>query len=117
MGGGFSAGQVQAAGGTVNTAISAAGTTRATATALTAAFNLVSTAAANSGVSLPAVSGPGDEVVVFNDGAANAFFVYPDSATIKINNITAGVGILVAPNTVCNFYKVSATRWVANLSA
>ena len=52
-----------------------------------------------------------------NDGTTNTFVVYPDSATIRINGLSAGSGINLANNTACEFVKVSATRWVANLSA
>lgn len=116
MAGGLSAGQVQALSGTITTGISAAGTTRGTATALTAAMNLISTAASLSGVALPTVNN-GDAILVFNDATGNSFYVYPENGTSTINQIAAGSGILLANNTSCIFQKVTATRWVANLSA
>lgn len=117
MGGGFSAGQVNALGGTVKTAISAAGTTRVTATVLTTAFNLVSTSASLAGVSLPTITTPGDEVWIYNDNTGNTLVVYPDSATIQINSQTVGTGVQLGNNTAMELIKVSATRWIAVLSA
>jgi len=117
MGGGFSAGQVVALGGTVKSGISAAGSTRATATALTTSINLVGTSASLAGVSLPAVSIPGDEVWVYNDNTGNTLVVYPDSGTIQINGLTAGTGVNLPNNTAIELLKISATRWIAVLSA
>jgi hypothetical protein len=54
--------------GDVATGVSAAGTTQATATALTANVNVIGTAAASSGVVLPA-SEAGDVIEVYNQGA------------------------------------------------
>ena len=118
MGAGFSAGQASAlVGPAPTTGISAAGTTRGTATALSAVTNLVSTAAANSGVSLPTGAVTNDWCMVFNDNTGNSFYVYPEAVGSKINNITAGNGVLLANNTACIFIKISSTRWIANLSA
>ena len=117
MAGGFSAGQATALNGTLKTAISAAGTTLATATALTNATNLVSTAAAGAGVALPTAAAIGDTVYVFNDGSGNTMVVYPHKSTAQINNVTAGSGINLANNTACYFTMISATRWIANMSA
>src|SRR5690242_16813853 len=75
LGAGFAPAQAQAiGGGTPATALSAAGTTLATATDLTSAINLVSTAAASSGVALPLNSNVGDQITVFNDGTGNSFY-------------------------------------------
>lgn len=116
MGLGFSA--LQASGdfiAAVATAISAAGTTQATATALTADCHLVSTAAANSGVIV--YNGViGDSQVVFNDNTGNTFFVYPPVGS-RVNNLSTNSGVLLAPNTAAIFVKVTSTRWLAILSA
>lgn len=116
MRGGFSAGQATALNGTITSAISGAGTIITDATNLTTAINLVSTAAASSGVQLPAV-GNGDSLLVFNDNTGNSFYVYPDSATAEINNLGVGNGMLLATNTAALYVKISTTKWVAFLSA
>ena len=118
MGAGFSPGQASAlVSSSVGTAISAAGTTRGTATALAKSINLVSTAAAGSGVALPTGYTTNDTLLVFNDGTGNSFFVYPDAATSRINQMAVGIGVLLANNTSMILIKVSSTRWVANLLA
>ena len=115
MGGGFSAGQAKALNGNLKTAISAAGTTQGTATALTASTSLVSTATSLQGVQLPAVE-VNDSCVVFNDNTGVTIVVYPDSGA-KINQLSTNTGMNLANNTFAEFYRVTATRWIAQLSA
>lgn len=115
MKGGWSAGNAKAVNGAVATALTAAGTTLATALALTADTNVIGTAAASSGVSLPSCE-IGDSVEVYN-GGANSVTVYPDTSSVQINGLTAGSGFLLATNTMCYARRVSSTRWVVNLSA
>jgi hypothetical protein len=65
----------------VGNALVAAGTTRADALALVNHVNVIATAAASTGVVLPAMN-PNDEYTIFNNGA-NPIKVYaPGSATI-----------------------------------
>lgn len=115
MKGGWSAGNAKAVNGAVATALVAAGTTRATALALTADSNVIGTAASGSGVSLASCE-IGDSQEVYN-GGANSCTVYPDAAANQINGLVAGNGFLLAVNTMCYARKVSATRWIVNLSA
>lgn len=118
MGAGFSAGQASALVGPVpTTAISAAGTTLATATALSVVTNLVSTATVGQGVKLPTAATTNDWCIVFNDNTGTTIVVYPDTSSNKINQMAAGTGINLPNNTSCIFQKVSSTRWIANLSA
>ena len=63
--------------------VTAAGTTQATATALVASYNNVTTGAANAGVMLPGAKG-GRRVVVFN-GTGNTIKVYPNGAADQID--------------------------------
>ena len=114
MGGGFSQGQAIAIGGTYKAAISAAGTTQGTATALTAANNNISTVAASAGVKLPAVQ-PGDVVAVFNAGA-NTLTVYPPTSA-AFNALAVNAGVLLGTNTYAEFNCVTSTLWFVNLSA
>lgn len=118
MGAGFSAGQASALVGPVpTTAISAAGTTLGTATALAVVTNLVSTATAGQGVKLPTAAVTNDFCIVFNDNTGASFYVYPDTSSNRINQLAAGSGVLLANNTSCIFMKVTSTRWIANVSA
>lgn len=76
-------------------AITAAGSTLGTATALTAKFNKVTTAAASTGVALPIKAAPGTMVVVQNSGA-NALTVYPATAAGTVAGGSAGAGVSLA---------------------
>lgn len=115
MRGGFSAGNAKAVNGAVATGLTAAGTTLATALDLTADTNVIGTAAASSGVSLPSCE-IGDSVEVYN-GGANAVTVYPDVSTTTINQLSAGSGFSLGTNTMCYCRKITASRWIVNLSA
>ena len=113
--GGFSPGQARAIGGQVQSAVTAAGTTITTATDLTASINVVTTAAASSGVQLPNTE-IGDSVEILNLGA-NAVTVYPDTSSNRINALSAGSGFLLATNTSVWIRKFTSSRWMAYLSA
>ena len=115
MRGGWSAGNAKAVNGAIATALTAAGTSRTDALALTADTNVIGTAASGSGVSLPATE-LGDSVEIYN-GGANAVTVYPDGSGVQINGLTAGNGFLLATNTMCYARRVTSTRWIVNLSA
>lgn len=94
----------QAIGGSQTTGISAAGTTQATATALTTDLNNVSTCAAGAGVLLP-IGENGKTVRVYN-GTANALLVYaPVGGTINQNATTLGYSI--AAGTASDFQYTS----------
>ena len=115
MRGGWSAGNAKAVNGAVAIALTAAGTTRATALALQADTNVLGTVSSGTGVSLPSCE-IGDSCEVYN-GGANSATVYPDAAANQINGLVAGNGFLLATNTMCYARKVSSTRWIVNLSA
>jgi hypothetical protein len=92
------------------TNLTAAGTTQATALALTSDYNHIGTAAASSGVRLPtAVAGM--EVLVFNKGA-NAVNVYPATGA-AINALAANAALAVAAAGVTIFYAISTTLWLS----
>jgi len=114
MGGGVSAFQARAINGDVAPTLSAAGTTQGTATSLKASINVITTAAASSGVILPSVE-IGDEVEIMNLGA-NALTVYPDSGS-RVNAIATNGGFSLAINTAVKVRRFSSTRWAAYLSA
>jgi hypothetical protein len=115
MQGGFSAGSARAVNGNILTGISAAGTTISDATDLLASINVIGTATAGSGVQLPSMM-LGDLVEVYN-GGSGAMFVYPDQTTVAINQLSAGAGFLLAPNTGVMVRKLTSTSAVAYLSA
>ena len=115
MKGGWSAGNAKAVNGAVATGLTGAGTTLATALALNADTNVFSTVGSGSGASLPSCE-IGDSCEVYN-GGANSLTVYPDATANQINALTAGNGFLLGANTMCYARKISATRWVVNLSA
>ena len=101
--------------GDANTAITAAGTTQATATDLTNVINIVTTATDGQGVQLD-TGVIGDSQLVYN-ATVVSIKVYPASTSAKINQIaTAGAHIL-APYTSCQYFVASATQHVAFLSA
>lgn len=114
MQGGFSAISADAIQGNVNLTVSAAGTTQGTATAINTSSVYISTAAASSGVILPAVQ-QGDWIVIYN-GGANAVTIYPPLGA-KINSLGTNAGALLATNTACIYFCFSATQWVCDLSA
>ena len=114
MQGGLSSGQAQAIGGQVGASLTAAGTSQGTALALNADICFISTAAANSGVKLYAGM-PGDSQIVYNAGA-NTVTVYPPTGA-KINNAATNAGVLIAVNTFCEFFTVTTTQIIADLSA
>lgn len=93
----------------------AAGTTQGTATQLINGLNGITTAAANSGVILSLGAATSDCQVVFN-GGANTVSVYPPVGS-RINGLTTNGAMLLAPNTVCQFWFLSDTRIVGLLSA
>lgn len=115
MGGGVSAGTAAAINGrAINTAITAAGTTQGTATALTADVNIVTTATTGQGVIL--YNGViGDSQEIFNNTTVD-IKVYPPTAG-KVNQVDTNTGFVLAPETSVVVKKMTATQWVGYLSA
>jgi hypothetical protein len=87
--------------------LTATGTTQGTALALTAMVNIVTTAAASSGVILPAISNC-TAIFVANE-AANPFFVYPPSGS-QINGLGANNPFTLSPSQMLMFLITSATQ-------
>lgn len=93
-------------------AVSAAGTTQATATPMTGALNTVSTVAAGTGVNLPA-SAAGLLVTVTNAGA-NPLLVYPaQGASDTINGVAATSGLLQHVGSIATYFCSLAGVWRA----
>lgn len=97
--------------------VSAAGSDITDATALTAAYNAITTVAASSGVKLP-VAAIGATVVVQNLGA-NDLEVYPPTALGTLNAASAGDPITLAAATddILTARKISATAWICGVQA
>lgn len=115
MGAGIPAAQARGINGNnVNAAVTAAGTTQATATAVTADVNVVTTATTGQGAIL--YSGvPGDSQIVYNNTTAD-IKVYPHTGG-NVNQLAANSGFVLAPYTAVQCVLINATQWVAFLSA
>lgn len=92
----------------VNSAVTATGTTQADAAQLTKEINVVSTVAVGTGVILP-VSVPG-MVIIINNTSANTLNVYPAVDAI-INSGAANAAYTHAAGSSLQYYSTSATQW------
>ena len=91
-----------------NAAVSAAGTTQATGTALTNDYNIITSAAASSGVVLPTAT-TGRRIIVVNKGA-NALAVYPATGG-TIDALSVNTAISVPVSGWMEFNASSTTQW------
>lgn len=94
---------------TVGTGLSAAGTTLATGTLLSAQDNFVTTVASGTGVVLPAVN-VGTKVSVRNAGT-NPLNVWPSSASDQIESLAAGAASTAAVGATAGFMRDAAAHW------
>ena len=108
----FSAIACQAIGGSNALTVAGAGTTQATATALAAVNNLVTTGANNSGVILPSGKSPFDQCNVGNT-VGNNICVYPPVGG-NLNGQATNAPCIMAANSVQTFYAVSNLNWLAD---
>ncbi len=89
-------------GTALNSALSAAGTTQGTATAMKGCgFAIVTTVALNSGIILDPPSGGSPNQVVVNAGA-NVLTIYP-SVGATINALAVNIGVQLAPGKAAFF--------------
>lgn len=95
------------------TGLTAVGTNRATSLALTKAVNVISTAAASTGVTLPSAAtvGIGGKVVVFNNGA-NPIKVYGDGSD-TIDGTAGATGVTLTNALRCEFYVTAALTYIS----
>lgn len=115
MGSGLSALAAISVVGDVADTLTATGSTQGTALVLSAVINIVTTAAASTGVLLPP-SEVGAEMAVYNLGA-NALLVYPGTGGI-INALSANAGFSVGAGKAATFKgRANGTGWVTILSA
>lgn len=103
--------------GDVNAAVSAAGTTLATATALTYAISIVTTCAAGAGVRLPVTPtvSARDRLTVANH-TVNTCAVYPSSGG-KLGTASIGAPALLAPGKAADFVCTDGTNYATLLGA
>jgi len=94
-----------------SSAVSAAGTTQGTATAITSDYNVITTAAASSGVILPTAT-IGRRIVVVNKGA-NTVNIYPATGG-AIDSLGANVAITLISSGVMTFNASSTTQWYSS---
>lgn len=104
---------------TTNGAITAAGTTQGTATALSSAsvpqiFDVTSVAA-GTGVTLPTASITHGIITVVNRGA-NPLLVYSSSSSQTINSLSATAGYTIPVNGSMTFWSNSSTTWFTSNS-
>lgn len=100
--------------GDVASALTATGTSQATAYACSAIINEFTTTASSTGALLP-VTAPGDDVFIYN-GGAQTLSVYGQTGE-SIQNGSANAAFSVATNKGAWFKKVSTTRFAAILTA
>ena len=98
----------------VSPALTATGTTQATALLLINGISYVGTVASGAGVAL-FPGNPGTSQRVYNAGA-NTLKVYPATG-VQINGLGTNNPMLLATNTLCEFWNLTATQTVGNLSA
>ncbi len=100
------------------TAVAAAGTDLATATGLTGAINVVTSATGTTadGVRLPADYADGDLLLIIN-ATAVALDVFPPTAAGKINGGSAGAAKALAANMSGLYISMGDGHWGAVLSA
>jgi hypothetical protein len=89
--------------------VSAAGTTQGTATVLTTSYNVVTTAAVNSGVILPDIGVAGTRIIIVNRGA-NTVNVYPPVGD-TIDGAAANAAVQIPSNTTATYEAASAASW------
>ena len=99
-----------------NVGLTAAGTTITDALQLTAFVNVITTAAASTGVKLSSDWPIGQSGLVDNRGA-NALNLFPPTASIKINGGTDGAAVTIAAAAVNYVTRLSATDFLATVAA
>jgi hypothetical protein len=92
-----------------NATVTAAGATQGTATALTRSYNVVTTVASGTGVSLPPPSAAGLRVVIVNRGA-NTLNVYPATGG-QIDAAGTNTAITLPVNATITLQASSTTQW------
>ena len=92
----------------ISAAVSAAGSTQGTATALTTMINNVTTVAASTGVVLPTAAA--GYIVIVRNGGANALSVYPATGA-AINAGAANAAHSLPVGAMIQYVATSTTQW------
>lgn len=100
----------------VATGLTATGTVIGDALQLTALVNVLSTAAASTGVKLPPETPIGQEVIVQNNGASTVN-IFPPTSTGTINGGSAGAAVTTAAAAGVRCTRLSATDWLVGVYA
>jgi hypothetical protein len=96
--------------GGVTAAITAAGTTQATATEITTASNNVTVVAVGAnGVRLPTAQ-PGVQILIRNSDASDALNIYPASGA-QINALGANVAFSLVAGSTIQLFSTTTTQW------
>lgn len=97
----------------VATGLTAVGTNQATSLPLTKALNIVSTAAASTGASLPSAAtvGVGGEVLVYNDGASTIKIYAGVGTTDTIDGVAGATGVSLTNANRCRYVVTAAGAW------
>ena len=99
-----------------STALTAAGTTKATALVLSAQSNYISICSSGTGVSLAAMN-QGDDVEVCNNGANNLLVYTTKGIADTITNLSANGGYTLSVQKSANFMKMTSTVVMVNKSS
>jgi len=101
--------------GSLATGLTAAGTTKDDALALSSDVNVVSTVGSGAGVKLPSSSSGNVRVTVRNTGA-NSLLVYPDAGG-AIDGGSADAAVTVKVGETFHFHSTSPLTWVTTLTS
>ena len=108
MGSGISAQAANNILGDCSAALTASGTTKTTALALSASNNYVAICSSGKAVSLPAMA-LGDEVLVANNGSNNLLVFTQSSSTDAFTNQSAGASYTLSVQKTASFNKMTST--------
>jgi hypothetical protein len=110
MGCGMPAQEAANAGFSVATGLTAAGSTQGTALQLTSKVNIITTAAASTGVRLPPASVTDIDFVVVTNSGANTLAIYPSTGE-QLGALGANAALNTGAGVGKAFYRVSPTLW------
>ncbi len=107
-------------GRSITSSVTAAGSSQGTATEVTSFINYISSVpSAGNGVVLDdsaTVTGQTAIQIVYNSSLSNYLVVYPPSGE-AINGLPANTGFILPPRTSVMCLLVTATQWIALMSA
>jgi len=116
MGSGIAAGAAQNIQGDISSALTASGTTKANALALSSAINYITICSSGKAVSLPALA-LGDDVEIYNNGANSLLVFTQVGSTDSITNLTANAGYTLSVQKGAHFRKCTSTIVMVNKSS